>query len=105
MRVRRTLEARGTPPGSTQTQTVAATDAFELLVELLIEAAPSEVRVARLAAAVATTSRHLRLLRERVEPRLMGQIAGVTHTLEEREREEHVRLKHLQRRRAVVSFG
>ncbi|HEY7395922.1 MAG TPA: V-type ATP synthase subunit D [Gemmatimonadaceae bacterium] len=105
MRVRRTLEARGTPPGSTQTQTVAATDAFEFLVELLIEAAPSEVRVARLAAAVATTSRQLRLLRERVEPRLIGQIAGVTHTLEEREREEHVRLKHLQRRRAVATTG
>ncbi len=97
-RVRRTLDARGTPPGSTERELVRAADAYETLAELLIAAAPNELRVARLADAVAATSQQLRLLRERVEPRLIGQIAGVTHTLEEREREEHVRLKHLQRR-------
>jgi V/A-type H+-transporting ATPase subunit D len=94
----RTLEARGTPPGSTEPSIVAATDAFESLVDLLIASAAGEVRVARLADAVATTSQQLRLLRERVEPALVGRIAEVARTLEEREREEHVRLKHLQRR-------
>jgi len=97
-RVRRTLDARGTPPGSTGSELVEAANQYEALVELLIGAASSEVRVARLADAVASTSKQLRLLRERVEPRLTAQIAGVMHTLEEREREEHVRLKHLQKR-------
>jgi V/A-type H+/Na+-transporting ATPase subunit D len=97
-RVSRTLDARGTPPGSTSREAVAATDAFEALVDLLITSAAGEVRLARLAAAVAATSQQLRMLRERVEPRLVGQIAGVARTLEEREREEHLRLKHLQRR-------
>jgi V/A-type H+-transporting ATPase subunit D len=97
-RVRRTLDARGTPPGSTGRELAEAADAYEALVEMLVAAAPSEIRVARLADAVSSTSRQLRLLRERVEPRLSGQIARVVHTLEEREREEHVRLKHLQRR-------
>lgn len=97
-RVRRTLDARGTPPGSTSREAVAATDAFEALVDLLIASAAGEVRVARLAAAVSSTSQQLRMLRERVEPRLVSQIAGVARTLEEREREEHLRLKHLQRR-------
>lgn len=96
-RIRRTLDTRGTPPGSTSREAIAATDAFEALVDLLIASAAGEVRVARLAAAVAATSQQLRMLRERVEPRLVTQIAGVARTLEEREREEHLRLKHLQR--------
>ncbi len=96
--VRRTLEARGVTAGSAGREMSAAADAYEALAEVLIAAAPRELRVARLADAVASTSRQLRLLRERVEPRLIGQIATVAHTLEEREREEHLRLKHLQRR-------
>ena len=96
--VRRTLEARGVTAGSAGREMNAAADAYEALAEVLIAAAPRELRVARLAEAVASTSRQLRLLRERVEPRLIGQIATVAHTLEEREREEHLRLKHLQRR-------
>ncbi|HSQ29965.1 MAG TPA: V-type ATP synthase subunit D [Gemmatimonadaceae bacterium] len=96
--VRRTLEARGVTAGSAGREVNAAADAYESLAEVLIAAAPRELRVARLAEAVASTSRQLRLLRERVEPRLIGQIATVAHTLEEREREEHLRLKHLQRR-------
>jgi V/A-type H+/Na+-transporting ATPase subunit D len=104
-RVRRTLDARSTAPGSTRRELVAAADAYEALVDLVIAAAPSEIRVARLAEAVASTSRQLRLLRERVEPRLSGQIARVVHTLEEREREEHVRLKHLRASRAARGVG
>ena len=100
--VRRTLEARGTTAASAGPELTAAADAYESLADLLIAAAPRELRVARLADAVASTSRQLRLLRERVEPRLLSQIATVAHTLEEREREEHLRLKHLQRRLGVA---
>ena len=96
--VRRTLEARGVTAGSAGREMNAAADAYEALADVLIAAAPRELRVARLAEAVSSTSRQLRLLRERVEPRLITQIATVAHTLEEREREEHLRLKHLQRR-------
>ena len=97
-RVRRTLEARGTTAASAGPALTAAADAYEALADVLIAAAPRELRVTRLAEAVASTSRQLRLLRERVEPRLVAQIGGVARTLEEREREEHLRLKHLQRR-------
>jgi V/A-type H+-transporting ATPase subunit D len=97
-RVRRTLEARGVTAGSAGREMNAAADSYEALADLLIAAAPRELRVARLAEAVSATSRQLRLLRERVEPRLISQITTVAHTLEEREREEHLRLKHLQRR-------
>jgi V/A-type H+-transporting ATPase subunit D len=95
---RRTFEARGYTPGAAGGEVDRAADAFESMVELLLAAAAGEVRVARLADAVSSTSRQLRLLRERVEPGLVAQIAMVAATLDEREREEHVRLKHLQRR-------
>lgn len=97
--VRRTLEARGTPPGSTSRAVVIASDRFESALELLIAAAPAEMRVARLADAVARTAQQLHVLEERVEPELVGAIAGTRRTLEEREREEHHRLKRLLERR------
>lgn len=91
--VARTLEARGTPPGSTSRATMMATDQFESALERLIAAAPAEMRVARLADAVAQTARQLHVLEERVQPDLAAAITATRRTLEEREREEHHRLK------------
>lgn len=93
--VRRTLDARGTPPGSTSPAVVAATNAYEHLTELLLTSAANEIRVTRLAEAVAAASRQLQVLQHRIEPRLVAQIGQMRRTLEEREREEHLRLKHL----------
>lgn len=101
--LRRTLDARGTPPGSTGPAAEGAADAFEDLTELLVKAAPNELRVARLADAVSTTSRQLQVLEERVQPELVARIADLRRTLEEREREEHLVLKRLQRRRERAS--
>lgn len=95
----RTLDARGTAPGSTGPAAADAAARFEELTALLLAAAPAELRVSRLAAAVAQTSRQLHVLEQRLEPTLAGQIAAVRRTLEEREREEHLVLKHLQRKR------
>jgi V/A-type H+-transporting ATPase subunit D len=97
--IRRTLDARGTPPGSTGASAMRAADEYEQLVELLIETAATEVRMTRLADAVAIASQRMRVLEERVEPQLVGEISVAARTLQEREREEHFRLKHLQRRR------
>jgi V/A-type H+-transporting ATPase subunit D len=97
--VRRTIDARGAPPSSTGPTAEQAAHELEALVELLIAAAPRELRVARLAAAVAQTSRHLQVLEQRLEPHLLAQIALLARTLEEREREAHLVLKRLQRQR------
>ena len=95
--VRRTLDARGTPPGSTGESAARAADEYEQLVDLMIGAAANEVRMTRLADAVAVASQRMRVLQERVEPQLVGEIGVAARTLQEREREEHLRLKHLQR--------
>lgn len=96
----RTLGSRGTPPGSVSLATSDAADRFEALTDLLLDAAPREMLIRRLAEALAQTSRQVNTLDRRVAPALRDQLATMRRALEEREREEHLRLKHLARRRA-----
>lgn len=97
----RTLGARGTPPGSAGPAAAAAAAQFEILASLLLDAAPREMLIRRLGEALARTSRQLNTLDQRVAPALRKQIAVVQRTLEEREREEHLRLKHLLNKRTA----
>jgi V/A-type H+-transporting ATPase subunit D len=94
--VRRTPEARGTTAAGAG-PAVTAAEEFETLVDLLIDAATREQQIQRLGEAVARSTRQLRTLEQRIEPSLRSRIAWVRSTLDEREREEHVRLKRLRR--------
>ena len=93
--LRRTASARGTSPASTGPETIRAAGEFEALVELLVEAAPRETTIRRLGDALLATSRRVNALDQRVAPALSRQIASVQSNLDEREREERSRLKHL----------
>jgi H(+)-transporting ATP synthase subunit D len=95
----RTLGARGTPPASSGLAAAHAATAFERLTELLLDAAPREMLIRRLGEALSRTSRQVNMLERRVAPGLRGEIVGVRRVLEEQEREERMRLKHLVRRR------
>lgn len=95
--VARTLAARGAAPQLAGLAAVRAAEEFERLVALLLEAAPREALIRRLGDALARTSRQVHALERRVAPALEGQISTVRRTLEERERDERLRLKHLQR--------
>ena len=53
-----------------------------------------------LGAALARTSRQLHTLEHKVAPALRDRIAAIGRALDEREREEHTRLRQLRRRRA-----
>ncbi|MBX6363840.1 MAG: V-type ATP synthase subunit D [Gemmatimonadetes bacterium] len=98
----RSLETRGTPPGAAGPAAVAAADRFERLAELLLDAAPREALLRRLGEALAQTSRQLHGLERRLAPELARRVTAVRRTLDEREREEQLRLKRLlaARRRA-----
>jgi V/A-type H+-transporting ATPase subunit D len=98
----RTLEARGTHPGPTSAATVEAAEAFETFVQLLLEAAPRDMLLRTLGRSVAQTSRQVRALERRVEPALASAVAHMTSLLDEREREEHVRLRRFVRRGAAA---
>lgn len=99
--LRRTLGARGTPPGSTGPAAVDAATRFEELVELVLDAATREILIRRLGEALTATTRKVNVLEQRVGPSLDRQIMGVRRVLDEREREEQGRLRHLARRKGL----
>ncbi len=75
--------------------TALAAENFEVLIDLLLDAAPREMVIRRLGLALARTTRQVNTLRLRVSPQLARREAGIRAALEEREREERLRLKHL----------
>jgi V/A-type H+-transporting ATPase subunit D len=93
-RLGRTLEGRGTVPGATHPSTIEAAGAFETFAQLLLEAASREMLMRRLGRAVARTSRQVRALERGVEPALSSAVSRMSGLLDEREREEHLRLRH-----------
>lgn len=97
----RTLVTRGTAPPMTGPATAQAATEFEMLTEVLLDAAPREMLIRRLGEALARTSRQVNTLERRIAPTLRSQMTGVRRALDEREREERLRLKHLLRRRTT----
>jgi V/A-type H+-transporting ATPase subunit D len=97
--IARTFDARGLGPGTVGPAVATTASRFEELADLLVDAAPREQRVRRLGEAVAETTRRLLTLEQRVAPGLSAQITSVRRQLEEREREEHLRLRHVKRAR------
>jgi V/A-type H+-transporting ATPase subunit D len=104
-RARRSGSARELAPGEAGPAASAATDAFEDLVDLLLDAASREVALRRLGRALAHASRQLNTLERRVAPDLEDRISRTTRVLEEREREDHQRLKLVAGRRPRRRFA
>ena len=93
--IRRTPHARGVPPGGTSSCASEAATAFEELTELLLDAASREALLRRLGEALARTSRQVNTLERRLGPALRADLVAIRRTLDEREREEHLRLARL----------
>lgn len=95
----RDLAARATAPGPTGPALFEAANRFEHLAAVLVDAAARELHVRSLGEALARTSRQLQTLEQRVAPSLRERIAAIAGALDEREREEHARLRRLRNRR------
>ena len=93
--IQRTLATRATPPAGTGAAVIEAADAFERMVDLLLAAANRETLLRRLGDALARTSRQVNTLERRLDPALRRHRATIQRTLDEREREEHLRLSRL----------
>jgi H(+)-transporting ATP synthase subunit D len=91
----RTPEARGLPAASLSAAAAVATTAFEELTDLLLDAANRETLLRRLGDALSRTSRQVNTLERRLEPALRANLGTIQRTLDEREREEHLRLSRL----------
>lgn len=99
-KVRRTPEARGAAPGAAGPAAEITAEEFEALLEMVLAAAPRELLLHRLAEALARTSRQVNTIEQRLAPRLRADIAGIAAVLEEREREERLRMRWLLERRS-----
>ena len=97
--VRRTLGARGMVPPATGAAAIQAATEFERLTELLLDAASQEMLLRRMGEALAQTSRQVHTLERRISPQLERDIVRVRQVLDERERDERLRLSGLLRRR------
>lgn len=97
-RLRRTVAARDVAPGPLG-PSAAVAQAFESLTDLLLAAAPREILLQRLGQALAQTSRQVNSLEYRITPALQRRLESMRRMLEEREREEKVRLARLIHRR------
>jgi len=93
--VRRSLAGRAQAPGLTGPEAALAADRFESLVEQLLDAASAELRLRRLAEALGRTSRQVNTLERRVAPQLGADVGRIRAVLEEREREDAIRLRRL----------
>ncbi len=99
-RMRRTPAARDAAPGLVGPAAAVAASAFERLADLLLEAAPREMLLQRLGQALAATSRQVNSLEYRITPALVARLGKMRRMLDEREREEKVRLARLLHQRA-----
>jgi len=94
----RDLAARDTAPGAAGPAQAEAADRFEALLAQLLEAVAREARVRALGAALARASRQLHTLEQRVAPELAARITATVRALDERDREDQARLRHLRAR-------
>lgn len=99
----RSVAARGVAAGPGDAAATKAAQEFERLLEQLLEEAPRELFMRRLGQALARATRLLNTLEQRVSVALTHELATMRRTLDEREREEHLRLKRVvsSRRRAT----
>jgi vacuolar-type H+-ATPase subunit D/Vma8 len=99
----RTLTGRDTAAASIGPAAAQTATEFERLVELVLEALPKEQLVRRLGDALAKATRQVNTLQLRVEPALTAELSSLKRMLEERERDERSRLRHVLRRRKKTS--
>ncbi len=95
----RSLAARAVAPGPGDAAPVTAAADFERLIELVLEATPREFLMRRLGHELSRATRLVNTLEQRVAVGLTSDLSHIRRTLEEREREEHLRLKRLIARR------
>lgn len=101
--VRRSPSTRGWSPAlaSVHLDTVAL--AYEEQLVALLDLCAVELSVRRLATEIARTTKQVNALENVVLPRLRAEARRIALTLDEREREEHARLRRARNRRAARS--
>ncbi len=101
----RSVAARAWVPGQFDPAAQAAAQAFERLLDLVLETAPEEAAIRKLGRELARTVRKVNVLEQRVAVDLRAALVRVRRTLDEREREEATRLRRIAAHRRGGSRG
>jgi V/A-type H+-transporting ATPase subunit D len=96
----RAADARGSSPTSWGPAGVEAARAHEEALEVLLKIASRELHLARLGEEIQETSRRINALEQLLLPSLRAEAARIEAALDERDREDAVRLKRLRGKRA-----
>jgi len=96
----RAADARGFSLAATSPAIDAAADAYENELDVLLDVAAREVRIRRLAQEIGRTTRRVNALEHVLIPRLQQRFRRIRMVLDEREREDHFRLRRVKRRKA-----
>jgi V/A-type H+-transporting ATPase subunit D len=96
----RASDARGSSPTSWGPAGVEAARAHEHAIEVLLQIASRELHLARLGEETQETSRRINALEQLLLPALGSEAARIEAALDERDREDAVRLKRLRHKRA-----
>ncbi len=80
-------------------------EAFEEELRWLVRVAEADTRLRRVGGEIQRTARRVNALRHALIPTLERDVRRIAHVLEEQEREEHIRLKHLKRTRRRQTAG
>jgi len=96
----RPADGRGASPSSYGPVGAEAARAHEAALEILLRIASRELHLARLGEEIQATSRRINALEQLVLPGLAGEARRVAAALDERDREDAVRLRRFRGRRA-----
>ena len=96
----RAADQRGSAPTSWGPAGVAAARRHEEALEVLLRIASRELHLARLGEEIQETSRRINALEQLLLPSLGAEAARIEAALDERDREDAVRLKRLRQKRA-----
>ncbi|MEU4607330.1 V-type ATP synthase subunit D [Kribbella sp. NPDC023972] len=103
--VRRNPATRGWAPSLVSAHLDAVAAAYEDQLEWLLDLCAVELSVRRLATEIAQTTKQVNALDNIVLPKLHDEARRITLTLDEREREEHARLRRARTRGAAREVG
>jgi V/A-type H+-transporting ATPase subunit D len=99
----RDLLARPASPRGTPLAVDELAAGFERIVRDMLDLAPCELRLRRIGEEIRRTNRRINALEQQVIPRLEAQARQITQILEERARDDVIRLKRLKQKKARSS--
>ncbi|MBI5755619.1 MAG: V-type ATP synthase subunit D [Nitrospirae bacterium] len=95
--MRRALDARGYAFMTTSSTIDASAKGFEMVLETMLNTASTESHMRRIGDEVKKTARKINAIKEIIIPKTKERLRHISRTLEEREREDILRLKRLKR--------